>query len=74
MVALVVTIGVSFAIDALVTEAMVYAHVWTAPRGLLVSVALVVVLVASNTPARTRMTTRRGDSTIHRATFERRAC
>ena len=44
-VTLVVALGVSFAIDALVAEAMVYAHVWTPARALLALVAIVVALV-----------------------------
>lgn len=43
---LVVILGVSFAVDALVAEAMVYARVWTPARGLLTLAAIVVGLAA----------------------------
>jgi len=45
--ATVIAIGVSFSIDALVTEAMVYAHVWNPARGVIVLCVLVVALVAA---------------------------
>ncbi len=42
----VVAIGASFALDVLVTEAMVYSRVWTPTRGLISLGVLVVALVA----------------------------
>jgi len=43
----VVVVGASFAIDVVVTEAMVYARIWTPVRGLVVVSVLVGVLVAA---------------------------
>jgi len=40
-----IAIATSFAVDALVTEAMVYAQIWTAERGCFALVALTVALV-----------------------------
>ncbi len=50
----VTAIGASFALDALVTEAMVYAHVWTPTRGLIILGVLVVALVAAEGGTRAR--------------------
>lgn len=43
---LAIVIATSFAFDAIVTEAMVYLRVWTAPRGVVVLCALTIVLAA----------------------------
>ena len=43
----VVTIGASFSIDVLVTEEMIYAHVWTPARGLIVLCLLTFALVGA---------------------------
>ena len=49
-----VAIGASFAVDALVSEAMVYARVWTPARALIVLAALVFALVGADWMVRRR--------------------
>ena len=46
-----VTVAVSFALDALCNEAMVYAHIWTPTRGLLALTLLTLGLVGAERAA-----------------------
>ena len=47
-----IAIATSFAIDVLVTETMVYAHIWTASRSLMVLAGVVLALLLAETLGR----------------------
>ena len=57
-----IAVATSFAIDAVVTETTVYAHIWTAERGCYALVALTLALVGVDVARTRRELDRRGPS------------